>query len=84
MIQTAEEFWSIGISSESPFSMLTELRKSGMAKHVFEAMRRFTKLHVTEALKQASEKAEIRRIMYADETINKDSILEAYSLDNIK
>ena len=84
MIPTAEEFWSEITSSEKEFSMLTELRKSGMAKHVFEAMRRFTKLHVTEALKQASEKAEIRRIMYADETINKDSILEAYSLDNIK
>lgn len=48
-----------------------------------EMMIEFAKLHVEEALKQASEKALIKRIMYKDDTINKDSILNAYSLDGI-
>ena len=64
------------------------------------AMIEFTKIHVTEALKQASEKGFIEYIdLNTDETfdytdvitdddvevnINKDSILNAYPLDLIK
>lgn len=48
----------------------------------------FTKLHVTEALKQASEIAESVGKQYLrvsdDEDYNKDLVLNAYSLDNIK
>ncbi len=59
----------------------------------------FAKLHVIEALKQASEKAEIiyeshRRdgpytstmesSHYTEDSVDKDSILNAYDLDNIK
>lgn len=85
-IPTAEEFWSEIISSENEFSMLTTLKKSGMHKHVFEAMRRFAKLHVEAALKEASEKAEAkvgageRSFLYVDE----NSILNAYPLNLIK
>ena len=48
------------------------------------AMIEFAKLHVTEALKEASEKAEIEDLSYDDRIINVKSILNAYSLENIK
>jgi len=44
----------------------------------------FAKLHVEAALKQASEKAEWNDYNLASIEIDKDSILDAYSLDNIK
>ena len=40
-----------------------------------EMMVEFAKMHVQEALKQASEKAEV---------VDKCSILDAYSLDNVR
>ena len=41
----------------------------------------FAKYHVTEALKQASEKVEMEMIKYPDDyEVDKDSILNAYSL----
>jgi hypothetical protein len=44
----------------------------------------FAKNHVTEALKQASEKAEIENDWDNQKgNISKDSILTAYSLDNV-
>ena len=56
-----------------------------------EMMIAFAKLHVEEALKQASEKAEIETIydnpfnpsMGSHEIVDKNSILDAYSLDEI-
>ena len=58
---------------------------------VEEAMIEFAKLHVEQALKEASEKAKIkyqynRNIgsQYCDEYVDKDSILNSYSIDNIK
>jgi hypothetical protein len=83
MIPTAEEFWSDVISSENKYSMLSLLRKSGLAKHVFEAMRRFARVHVEEALKEASEKARYMRIG-TNVSINESSILNAYPPENIK
>lgn len=44
----------------------------------------FAKLHVKEALKVASEKAEIEYSSRKDFEINKESILNSYPLDNIK
>lgn len=48
----------------------------------------FAKLHVQEALRQASEKAKIVDTgvtdSYFDAAIDKESILNAYNLDNIK
>lgn len=57
-----------------------------------EMMLEFAKMHVTEALKQASEKAEIETkyenpvnpSMGSYEVVDKCSILDAYSLDNVK
>ena len=56
-----------------------------VSKHdALEAMIEFAKLHVTEALKEASEKAEIEDLSYDDRIVNVKSILNAYSLENIK
>ena len=48
----------------------------------------FAKFHVTEALKEASEKAKTQKVgnsgSFYDAEIDKDSIINAYSLDNIK
>lgn len=50
-----------------------------------EMMIEFTKLHVIEALKQASEKAELDLVdNYHACEISKSSILNSYSLENIK
>ena len=60
------------------------------SKQVEEWMVEFTKMHVTEALKQASEKAIMSLEESSDDPydhyaiVDKDSILTAYSLDNIK
>lgn len=49
-----------------------------------EMMIEFAKYHVTEALKQASEKAKVDIIpVLKVYNINRDEILEAYSLDNV-
>lgn len=57
-----------------------------------EMMVEFAKMHVQEALKQASEKAEVETeyenpvnpSMGSFEVVDKCSILDAYSLDNVK
>lgn len=75
-IPTAEEF----------------LRKSSVTssdKHDFlskqELMIGFAKIHVKETLKKASEKAKVDIIpMLEIYNINREEILGAYSLDNIK
>lgn len=67
---------------------------------IYSSMREFAKMHVQEALKQASEKAFVEYIdLNTDEifdytdvitdddveaNVNKDSILNAYPLENIK
>jgi len=55
---------------------------------VVDAMKEFAKLHVEEALKQASERAESAAYQYLrvadDEDYNKDLVLSAYPLENIK
>lgn len=74
MIQTAEKFLkSKGLGGYQQFDGVLE---------------EFAKLHVTKALKQASEKALIFKKSncgsFLDAGICTDSILNAYSLDNIK
>ncbi len=44
----------------------------------------FAKLHVEQALKEASEKATCSEYMEGEYDVNKNSILNSYSLDNIK
>ena len=88
---TAEEF----LKNNEEYYM--EIEES---PEIFEMMIEFAKLHVQEALKQASEKAFVEYIdLNTDEifdytdvitdddvevNINKDSILNAYHLENIK
>jgi len=51
---------------------------------ITKAMIEFAKIHVTEALKQASEKAEIENDFDNQKgSISIDSILTAYPLDNV-
>ena len=72
---TAEEFYK-SIVGESPVG------------YTEEAMIEFAKLHVEMALKEASDKAELKYrindISCNDKILNKNSILNAYSLTNIK
>lgn len=70
MIPTAAHF----INSTSYNSLLEQK----------EAMIEFAKPHVTEALKRASEKAEVVDQAYHDVEIDTDSIINAYPLSNIK
>lgn len=57
---------------------------------IYEAMVEFARLHVEAALKTASEKVSLTDFAYeflqegADDAIDKESILNAYPLDNIK
>jgi hypothetical protein len=56
-------------------------------KQVHEKMIEFAKLHVKAALKEASEKATAGHSYpwtHNEPYVDKDSILNAYSLDNIK
>lgn len=85
-IPTAEEFWELTSPNEE-FGMLAELKKMNLDRHVFEAMRRFTKLHVEAALKCAAENADVYPNKVHDNghpIINKESILNSYDLNNIK
>ena len=79
-MKTAEEFarsFTTGKSVETPTEYITEMLKE------------FTKLHVQAALESASEKADgefetLGGKRYSNIKIYKESILNAYSLDNIK
>lgn len=60
-------------------------------QHIVEAMIKFAKIHCKEALRQASEKAECCEGSIIDlgfeiisATVNKESILNTYNLDDIK
>ena len=82
---TAQEFLDISFGENK-----------AVRSKITKAMIEFAKLHVQEALKQASEKSLMKDVNedchYEDEEgnfpeiyfINKDSILNAYNLNNIK
>lgn len=53
-------------------------------KVCIKAMIEFAKRHVQEALKQASEKVKIQDKPFMSPHVDKDSIINAYPLDNIK
>lgn len=58
---------------------------SGDADYIMEIMIEFARLHVEEALKQASENVELQIIKYTDDyEVDKSSILNVYPLENIK
>ena len=76
LLKTIEE------SSNFPLN-LTRDTHIGTAKDIKTAMIEFAKLHVKEALQKAYENADLE--YYGDEVCyNKDSILNAYPLENIK
>ncbi len=72
---TAEEF----LKNNEEYYM--EIEES---PEIFEMMIEFAKMHVQEALKQASENAESYVIGGLTSEVDKDSILNAYPLDLIK
>jgi hypothetical protein len=75
-IPTAENFLIINDDKDFRLSM------SG--RYVSEMMVEFAKLHVEAALKQASKKAICIEYMEGEYDVKTDSILNSYSLDNIK
>ena len=89
MISTAEEILikeeillkTIEESGNFPLN-LTRDTHIGTAKNIKKAMIEFAKLHVKEALKQASEQVYVSDTVFCE--IDRDSILNAYSLKNIK
>lgn len=82
-IPTAEEFLK-QVSPNDEFGLRIDLGNS--KKHIYEIMCRFAKLHVIEALKEASENADTiyRGDSFGDYIVDKDSILNSYLLTNIK
>ena len=57
------------------------------SKNAKQAMIEFAKLHVEQALKEASEKAQLGKTekgVYSVLAVSKNSILNAYPLENIK
>lgn len=79
-LPTAEEFLDCKSSDYDYFDKELELITNKMIE--------FAKLHVQEALRQASEKAEIFKssnsVSFLDARISEESILNAYNLDEIK
>ena len=61
---------------------LTRDTHIGTAKNIKKAMIEFAKLHVKEALKQASEQVYVSDTVFCE--IDRDSILNAYPLNLIK
>lgn len=79
-IITAEEFFALPDYDKSSIPMFSDIHN---------AMIEFAKLHVQEALKQASEKVKLDDGDYISDgfyetMIDKESILNAYPLENIK
>lgn len=79
-IPTAEEFFdssSLKISNDTEYKYIQKVIK--------EKAIEFAKLHVEAALKAASEDAHTKDVPYTDDVeVDKDSILSAYPLENIK
>jgi hypothetical protein len=74
-IPTAEEF------------LLKHVKNPDLTSNFTEILIKFAKLHVEAALKTANEHVELEGDEGSDFTgiyVNKDSILNAYSLENIK
>ena len=84
MVPTAEDFLQDSFTI-SHFYNDKYNRMSCFSDDVQKAMIEFAKLHVEEALKAAAEQAEIENDWDNQKgNISKDSILNAYLLENIK
>ena len=77
-MKTAEEFLKNFNEEEN------NIDKLYYDSYVKKAMIQFAKMHVQEALKQASENAESYVVGGLTSEVDKDSILNAYPLDLIK
>lgn len=69
---TAEEF------------LLKHVKNPDLTSNFENIIVEFAKLHVKAALDAASEEAYVEVLDYSDYEVNKQSILNAYSLENIK
>ena len=83
-IPTAEECFNNFVDFE--ICPLKGYTSKQLTNDIKKAMIEFAKLHVEAALKEASENAETKWVKYTDHDyeIDKDSILNAYPLENIK
>jgi hypothetical protein len=80
-----------GNNLPTAYQFLTNFTDEPDDDTIYKAMIEFAKLHVEAALKEVSKKAvltdevcDVLQEHWFDEYIDKDSILNAYSLDNIK
>ena len=84
-ITTTEDFLQDHLQISHFFDDKTD-RMVCFSDDVQQAMIEFAKLHVEAALKEASEKARLKEleIHLSDGSVDKDSILNSYPLENIK
>jgi hypothetical protein len=88
---TAEDFLKTNLSKIHEEDIIEDLLQRLFTVDVSEIMIEFAQMHVTEALRIASEKAKIQYDYsgntgseFYDEYVDKDSILNVYPLDKIK
>ena len=81
VIPTAEEFIEQYLRGDRVHD---DINKVVDEEEAIEAMIEFAKLHVEKALKNASEDVELETYGNFGNSVNKDSILNSYSLENIK
>lgn len=81
-IPTAEEFFETWLIKKGYIALqgFEQLDQDDLSDYAIE----FAKLHVEAALKSTSEKVTYNGFNYASIEIDEDSILNAYSLDQIK
>jgi len=84
--KTFPESFRNNISEKSYLELHINGRINGIEQNYPEMMIEFAKLHMEAALKEASENAEQKWVKFTEDDyeIDKDSILNAYPLENIK
>jgi hypothetical protein len=80
-LPTAEEFIEQYLRGDRVHD---DINKVVDEEEAIEAMIEFAKLHVEKALKNASEDVELETYGNFGNSVNKDSILNSYPLENIK
>jgi len=80
-LPTAEEFIEQYLRGDRVHD---DINKVVDEEEAIEAMIEFAKLHVEAALKNASEDVELETYGNFGNSVNKDSILNSYPLENIK
>ena len=80
-LPTAEEFIEQYLRGDRVHD---DINKVVDEEEAIEAMIEFAKLHVAQALKEASEDVELETYGNFGNSVNKNSILNSYPLENIK